>query len=220
MRALRLAVGLLPHSPLKIWLLRRLLGWRIEDGCYVAPIIVDVRHVSLQRGARIGPGNVIRRLETLTMGSGAHIGRWNVITAAPGFAAAAGNCSLTMGQESAITAAHYLDCSGSISLGRYAVIGGRRSTLMTHQVDYKEEWVVAEPTRIGDYALLQSNVLITPGRTIADGVIVAMGAVVAKDCDQNHMLYAGVPASPKKPVDGGWFSRDNGYLPIRAGARR
>ncbi|HEX6540020.1 MAG TPA: hypothetical protein VF155_12660 [Candidatus Dormibacteraeota bacterium] len=220
MRGLRLAVGLLPHSRPKIWLLRHVLGWRIDAGCFVAPIVADVRHVSLGRGVRIGAGNVFRNLDTLSMGQGSHIGHWNLITAAPGFAGAPGNCSLTMADEAAITSAHYLDCSGSVTMGRYAAIGGRRCTLITHQADYREEWLVAEPIRIGEYALVQSNVSITPGRTIADGVIVAMGAVVAKDCDQAHTLYAGVPAVPKKPVDGGWFTRTNGHLPARAGVRR
>ncbi|MBV8528589.1 MAG: hypothetical protein JOZ75_09760 [Candidatus Dormibacteraeota bacterium] len=220
MRALRVAVGLLPHSAVKLWLLRHLLGWRIGPGCYVAPIIADVRHASLGRGARIGAGNVFRNLETLTMGAGAHIGHWNQITAAPGFSGAPGNCSLTMDVEAGITSAHYLDCSGSITIGTYAVIGGRRCTLLTHQADYVNEWVVAEPIRIGDYTLIQSNVCVTPGRTIAARAIVAMGAVVAKDLLSEAMLYAGVPAVPKKPVHGGWFTRTAGHWPARAGVGR
>lgn len=220
MRALRVALGLLPHSAVKLWLLRRLLGWRIGPDCYVAPIFADVRRVSLERGVRIGAGNVFRNLEALTMGAGSHIGHWNQITAAAGFASAPGNCSLTMENEAAITSAHYLDCSGSITIGRFTAIGGRRCTLLTHQADYANEWVVAEPIRIGEHALIQSNVCITPGRTIAARSVVAMGAVVAKDLLTEGMLYAGVPAVPKKPVHGGWFTRTEGYLPARSGVAR
>lgn len=220
MRALRVAVGLLPHSAAKLWLLRHLLGWRIGPGCYVAPIVADVRHASLARGVRIGAGNVFRNLDSLTMGEGSHVGHWNIITAAPGFGGKPGNCSFVLGDEAGITSAHYLDCSGSITIGKYAAIGGRRCTLLTHQADYANEWLVAEPIRIGDYTLVQSNVSITPGRTIAPRVMIAMGAVVAKDCDLEGMLYAGVPAVPKKPVHGGWFTRTDGYLPARSGVTR
>lgn len=220
MRVLRVAVGLLPHSAVKLWLLRHLLGWRIGPGCYVAPIFADVRHASLGRGVRIGAGNAFRNLNMLTMGAGSHIGHWNQITAAAGFSGEPGNCSLTMDDDAGITSAHYLDCSGSITIGRFAAIGGRRCTLLTHQADYANEWLVAEPITIGDYTLIQSNVCITPGRTIAARAMVAMGAVVAKDLLTEGMLYAGVPAVPKKPVHGGWFTRTDGYLPTRSGVAR
>ena len=211
MRSLRLAIGMLPNSRTKIWLLRAVLRWRIGAGCAVGPIIADVRNVTMASGARIGGGNVFRNMDTLTMGTRSRIGHWNWITAAPDFAGCAGYGTLTLEEEVAVTSSHVLDCCGEIRVGKFTAVGGKRSTFLTHQLDYTTSRTMTAPIRIGAYCLVNANVCITPGRVIADRVVIAMGAVVVEDLDSELTLYAGVPAVAKKKIQGDFFSRTVSY---------
>jgi maltose O-acetyltransferase len=52
---------------------------------------------------------------------------------------------------------------------------------------------VAEPIIVGDGSWLGTRAVVLGGVTIAQGCVVAAGAVVVSDCEP-HGLYAGVPA--------------------------
>ena len=52
---------------------------------------------------------------------------------------------------------------------------------------------VKKPVRIGDHCWITSNTVILPGVKVGDGVILAAGAVLAKDAEP-YGIYAGVPA--------------------------
>lgn len=212
-RAVTLAVGLLPHSRAKLWLLRHGLGWSIPSDCVVGPcIFADVGHVSLGAGTRIRGGNVWRNLERALLGKNVLMGSWNWITAAPEFFGGSGFGELIMEDESALTSGHYLDCSATIRIGRWSTLSGRGSTLLTHQIDYVTNQLRADPITVGNRCLINSNVRITPGCRIADGVLVAMGAVIAGNLDDELTLYAGVPAVAKKPIDGKHLHRTVGRI--------
>ena len=49
---------------------------------------------------------------------------------------------------------------------------------------------------IDDYSWCASFSTILPGRHICEGVVIASGAVVTKDCEQ-YSIYAGIPAVKK-----------------------
>ena len=49
------------------------------------------------------------------------------------------------------------------------------------------------PVRIGDDAWLGANVTVLPGVTIGNGAVVAAGAVVSRDVEENTVV-GGVPA--------------------------
>lgn len=59
------------------------------------------------------------------------------------------------------------------------------------------------PITVGDRCWLGARVTVLPGVTIGDGVVVAAGAVVTKDCEA-HGVYGGVPAKRLRdlPVPG------------------
>lgn len=52
---------------------------------------------------------------------------------------------------------------------------------------------VFSPIRIGSGSWIGANVLVLPGVIVGRGCIIAAGAVVVDDCEENG-LYAGVPA--------------------------
>ena len=212
-RKLTLALGILPHSRGKLWLLRHVLGWNVASDCVVGPcIFADVGRVSMGKGTRIRGGNVFRNIGSIQFGTNVLMGSWNWITAAPEFFGNPGFGELILADESDITSGHYLDCSAAIRVGRCSILGGRGSTLLTHQADYLTNRLHADAITIGEGCLINSNVRITPGCTITDRVLVAMGAVVAQDLESTLTLYAGVPAVPKKRIDGPYFHRSVGRI--------
>ena len=91
---------------------------------------------------------------------------------------------------------------GGIFIGDNVLIGHNACILtLNHDMDpEKRANLHPSPVRIGNGAWLGSNVTVLPGVTIGDGAIVAAGAVVTKDVEDNTIV-AGVPAKVIRKVD-------------------
>lgn len=105
----------------------------------------------------------------------------------------------------------------AIKIGRGSIIGdeakldarnkiviGKNVNLSTGVWIWTEQHEVNDPlfgddkkidkcVEIGDYVWIGSRAIILPGVKIGEGVVVAAGAVVTKDCE-NYGIYGGVPA--------------------------
>lgn len=71
-----------------------------------------------------------------------------------------------------------------VYIGNNCLFGPRASIYTaTHPLDYKarREWEYAKPIRIGDDCFIGGNVMICPGVTIGDRVVIGAGSVVCKD---------------------------------------
>jgi acetyltransferase-like isoleucine patch superfamily enzyme len=212
---LQLASVPLP-SRLKRQFYRRAFGWKISDTARIGLSLIDARKVEMGPSSRVGHFSVIRNLNELRMRDFSKIGQWNWCTAAapfidmtdePGFGV------LTMEPHSAITLRHYVDCSGGVTIGRFTTVAGVRSTILSHQIDTAISKQTAAPVKIGEYCFVGSNVCITPGSSIPNRCVIAMGSVVSGQLSAEGMLYAGVPALPKKEVgDGLYFRREKGFV--------
>ena len=197
------ALGLLPHSSLKLAALRRLCGWEIGQGCYIGPcLFAGVSAVHMADGSGIGPFNVFRHLVRLDMGERASIKQFNWISAMPEYKSLSDCCALVMGEEADITSWHGLDCSGGLVLEDFSVVGGRNCSILTHQLNYKANVVFPSGVRLRDHVVVMSNVVIAPGTTIAPSSIVGLGSVVYGNLEEPFTLYAGNPATAKKAIDG------------------
>ena len=200
LRRLVVAATLIAPQGTKRWLFRHVLGWDVADTARIGMSWIDVAHVSMGEGARIGHFTVARDLTDLVLGDRASIGQWNWVSASPMFLAAdraAGSASfrgLRIGSDSALTSRHYVDCSGGVTIGHHTTIGGVRSTILTHQIDLAESRQTASGVTIGDYCFVSSNATVTPGSSLANRAVVAMGATVAGALREGGVLYAGVPA--------------------------
>ncbi|WP_303621287.1 acyltransferase [Terribacillus saccharophilus] len=80
---------------------------------------------------------------------------------------------------------HVLFCSSSHEIGSTLKRGGKN---------------LNKPVIIGDGCWIGARATILPGVTIGNGVIIAAGTVVTKDCEENWM-YAGVPAKKIKYLE-------------------
>lgn len=97
-------------------------------------------------------------------------------------------------------------------IGEGVVLDGRDKLIIGDHVDFASEVMVynaehdindpgfkaiKEPVIIEDYVFIGPRSIILPGVTIKKGAIIAAGAVVNKDVDEN-MVVGGVPAKPIK----------------------
>lgn len=91
----------------------------------------------------------------------------------------------------------FFDLGGDITIGKNCCIAMRVSFINgTHEFGNKERrggkgYVL--PIVVEDGCWIGAGVTILPGVTVKKGCIIASGALVNKDCEENG-LYAGVPA--------------------------
>jgi acetyltransferase-like isoleucine patch superfamily enzyme len=94
-----------------------------------------------------------------------------------------------------ITDGHRLDFTDRVELGRRVIIGGRGSSLWTHNRQR------TAPITIGDRTYLGSECRLAPGSALPARTIVALGSVVSGAFDQPESLIGGNPAAVIRPLD-------------------
>jgi acetyltransferase-like isoleucine patch superfamily enzyme len=218
-RALRLSVlllvGLLP-SAVKRVLYRLLFGYRIDARVSIGLALLDARTVHLEEGveighfnaitrvtlfragrrARIGTGNIVRGGERVTLGDYAEILRLNVLNAIPDHDCTTEPRSvLEVGAGAVITSGHRIDFTDRVTLGKNVIVGGRNSSLWTHN---RQE---TAPIEIGDFCYLGSEVRLAPGAKLPDECILGLGSVLTGEIEETRSLVAGVPAKVVRPLN-------------------
>lgn len=217
-RRLRVVVlGLIALCPAgaKPTLYRLLLGYRVGARVRIGASIIDAASVDIGDDVVIGHGNVIWRVGALTIGDHARIGHLNVIRG--GAEVRLGRYveilrrnelnsipspivvnpvepRLLVGPGAVITAGHKIDFTDRVEIGRRAILGGRNSTLWTHNRQR------TAPVRIGEMAYLGSEMRAAPGAVVPARSIVGIGAVVTDELTEEGVLYAGVPARRVKAL--------------------
>jgi acetyltransferase-like isoleucine patch superfamily enzyme len=210
-----IAVGLLPNLVKKA-LYRWLFGYRFGANVSIGLTILDsaklvlgddtrvghfciitrVGEFSTGRHARVDMLNVVRGGERVTLGDYSHIIRFNVINAIPDH-----DCTtepesvLEVGAGTVITSGHRIDFTDKVTLGKNVIIGGRNSSLWTHN---RQE---TAPIEIGDFCYLGSEVRLAPGAKLPNECLLAIGAVLAGEIKEPRSLVAGVPAKVVRPLN-------------------
>ena len=119
-----------------------------------------------------------------------------------------------MGRESSITKNHHIDCTNYMHIGNDVTIAGYSSQFLTHSIDIYESRQDSHPIKIGDYCFVSTGVRVLGGTVLPSFSVLGAGAVLNKAFDKEWMLYAGVPAVPKKgiPQDAKYFFRKEGFV--------
>lgn len=206
-------MGTLPAHRIKNSLLRS-LGHQIGRSAVVGPgLFIKIGRISVGEHTRIGPFNVFRGLTSVQLDDFARIGQWNWISASGDLVRAGGKGSLSIGEHSALTARHYLDCSGGISIGRFTTVAGVRSTFITHGIDWRTAQQRTRSIHVGDYCIISSNTAVAPGTIVGDRLVTGMGATLSGQLDENGALYLSPRAEAVKAgLTGTYFERDEGYV--------
>jgi carbonic anhydrase/acetyltransferase-like protein (isoleucine patch superfamily) len=207
------AAWLLPPSRAKNAVLR-LCGQRVHPTAWLGVcLVVGVDRVQVGRDAVVGHGNVVRGLRVLRLDEDVRVGHWNWLSAARWVASDEPAGSLVLAAHSALTSRHYVDCSGGVLIGRLVTVGGHRSTVLSHTIDLRSGRQSTAAVVIEDRVFVGSSCTILPGARIAAGSAVGAGAVVLPGrTAQPGMLYVGVPAAPRRPIDGEYFRRTRSWV--------
>jgi acetyltransferase-like isoleucine patch superfamily enzyme len=96
----------------------------------------------------------------------------------------------------------YLEAVAPISIGRDCQLGPQVMIVTSHHETLPDGRIAKVPegraVRIGDRAWLGARVLVLPGVTIGDDVVIGAGSVVTKDCVKPG-TYVGSPARELMP---------------------
>lgn len=205
----------LPPSRLKNQALRG-LGHKVDPrariGCVLA---IRVNEISVGKNSSIGHLNVFRDLSSLVLGESATVGQWNWISASAPLVASGAPGLLAMKRHSALTSRHYLDASGGIHIGAYTTVAGVRTTIVTHGIDWGEGAQRTSPVTIGDYCMIGSNAIVTPGCTVGDQIVTGMGACLVGEVTESGALYVSDRASVvRRGLKGKYFERETGFVGV------
>lgn len=215
-KLLLLLIAILPWT-IKRYLLVKILGHSIHPTARIGVSFMDVGHIVMGEGARIGSLNCFRGPGQVFLGKNALIGNLNWFTTLPGDhmrASPGRKPEISLGDESAITNRHYFDVQDSIEIGAFTTIAGIRSTFLTHQIDIGMSCQTAAGIRIGSFCFISTNCVLLAGAAVADKVVVAAGAVVKGGLPASCALYGGVPARMLREIDAksAYFLRQRGSV--------
>lgn len=208
------ALAVMP-SFIKRPLYRWLFGYRIGKGVRIGLSIIDagrcqidgdatighlnlvigVKDLSIGEHTRIGHLNIIRGGDEVHLGRFSEIIRMNEINSIPDPDVVNPVCpTFSLGDGSVITTGHKIDFTDRVEIGRRAIIGGRNSSLWTHNRQR------TSPIKVGDLAYVGSEIRMAPGSSLPSRCIVGMGSVITGDLTCEGWLIAGVPAKPVKEL--------------------
>lgn len=208
-------IAFLPTS-LKVILYRWFFGYRFGKNVKIGIAYLDCNKLTVGDGTRIGHGvvfwrcgdfqigsqvrigmlNLFRGGDRLVLGDYAEIIRLNVINAIPeNDCANDPDSSFHLGYGSVITSEHRIDFTDRVSIGRRSILGGRNSSIWTHN---RRD---GAPVEIGDYCYVGSEIRMAPGARIPDCCIVGLGSVITRSLDTPYSLIAGVPAKRLRALD-------------------
>ena len=214
-RLLVLALFALLPSFLKRSLYRWFFGYKIGKRVRIGLSIIDARQCAIADDVTIGHLNVVTRVEQLTIRDHARIGHLNIIRG--GDEVSLGRYSeiirlneinsipdpevvneidpkFILGDGSIVTTGHKIDFTDRVEIGRRVILGGRNSSLWTHN---RQRTL---PITIGANVYIGSEIRMAPGSAIPSRSIVGIGSVITAPLAEEGKLIAGVPAKTIKDL--------------------
>src|SRR3989441_12218991 len=207
-------IALLP-SFLKRSCYRLFFGYHIGKRVRIGLSIVDAQECRLDDDVSIGHLNLIIRGSKLDVGDHVKIGHLNILRG--GEEVRLGRYSeiirlneinsisepevvnpidprFLLGAGSIITTGHKIDFTDRVEIGRRSILGGRNSSLWTHNRQR------TRPIDIGSLAYIGSEIRIAPGGSLPSKCIVGIGSVITSQLSAEGYLIAGVPPEPVKEL--------------------
>ena len=158
--------------------------------------LIGIKKLSIGDHTRIGHLNIIRGGDEVRLGRYTEIIRLNEINSIPDpIIVNEYDPRFILGDGSIVTTSHKIDFTDRVEFGRRVILGGRNSSLWTHNRQ------MTKPIIIGDYSYIGSEIRIAPGGEIPPKCIVGIGSVITKKFEDEYVLIAGVPAKVVKNLD-------------------
>jgi len=214
-RLLVLAMLAILPSFLKRPLYRLFFGYKIGKRVRIGLSLIDARECTIEDDVQIGHLNVVTRVEQLTIRDHVRIGHLNIIRG--GASVSLGRyCEVIrmneinsipdpevvneidpvfiLGDGSIITTGHKIDFTDRVEIGRRVILGGRNSSLWTHNRQR------TMPITIGSMVYIGSEIRMAPGSAVPARSIVGIGSVITAQLTDEGKLIAGVPAKTVKEL--------------------
>jgi acetyltransferase-like isoleucine patch superfamily enzyme len=214
-RLLMLAVCAILPSFLKRPLYRLFFGYKIGKRVRIGITLLDARECSIDDDVTIGHFNVVIRVQKLVIKDHVRIGHLNIIRG--GDEVNIGRyCEIMrmneinsipdadvvnkidpvflLGDGSIVTTGHKIDFTDRVEIGRRVILGGRNSSLWTHNRQR------TMPIIIGSLVYIGSEIRMAPGSRIPARSIVGIGSVITAQLAEEGKLIAGVPARTIKEL--------------------
>ena len=170
---------------------------RIDDDVKIGHfnLMVRLKKLGIDDHVRIGHLNIIRGGDEVHLGRYAEIIRMNEINSMPEPDVVNPiDPRFSLGAGSIITAGHKIDFTDRVTIGRRAILGGRNSSLWTHNRQR------TRPIDSGAFAYIGSEIRIAPGGSVPSRCVVGIGSVITSELSAEGFLIAGVPAKPVKEL--------------------
>lgn len=213
--ALLAAVAILP-SVLARPCLRLFFGYKIGRRVRIGFTIIDADECEIGDDVSIGHFNVFTRIKKLSIGEHTRIGvlnifrggdeirigryceilRLNEINSIPEpevFNAI--DPRFVFGDGCMMGASHKIDFTDRVEFGKRVILGGRNSSVWTHNRQK------TRPVTVGDNSYLGSEIRVAPGGAIPARCIVGMGSVITDHFANEYKLIGGIPAREIKDLD-------------------
>lgn len=208
-RRLGLVLTAVLPQPLKRWIYRGCFGYRISSRAQVGIAYLDCDSLTVGDDTRISHGVVFLGCGQVEIGRHVHLGSLNLFSGGRRIelrdyshvrrlcfinAIRDHDCTndpdsvFILGYGSVVTAEHRIDFTDRVEIGRCSILGGRNSSIWTHNIR------LGKPVRIGNYCYVGSEVRIAPGAEIPDCSIVGLASVITRPLQPSYSLIAGVPA--------------------------
>jgi len=215
---IQLLLFLFPWRARRI-LLNATLGFEIDPLARIGFSVILSRRLILRRNSYIGHLSVVKGLSLVDISEFGRLGNLNWVTGAPQeshfFSSEIRRIpALLIGAHSAITHRHLIDCTNTVSIGRFSTFGGWGSQILTHAIDLKTSKQTSAPVTIGDYCFIGTRVVLLKGSKLPSYSVLAAGSVLAKEFNDEYFIYGGCPADKSKPLEKtcAYFSRKIGFV--------
>jgi len=158
-------------------------------------VVTRVGKFVVRDHTRIGHLNIIRGGDEVSLGRYSEIMRLNEINSIPEPDAVNQlDPRFTLGDGSIVTTGHKIDFTDRVQIGRRVILGGRNSSLWTHN---RQRTL---PITIGELVYIGSEIRMAPGSVIPSRSIIGIGTVITSELTDEGKLIAGVPAKVIKDL--------------------
>jgi acetyltransferase-like isoleucine patch superfamily enzyme len=206
--------------PLRRWVLKRYFGYEIHPTARIGLAWVCPKRLVMEEGTEIGTLTVCKNLDLIHMHAESRIGRGNWITGFPSgpsrhFAHEQDRKpELILGEHSAITNRHLIDCTSRVVIGRFTTFAGFQSQILTHSIDLEGCRQSSAPVTIGDFCFIGTSCVILGGSVLPSYSALAAKSLLNKPFEETYGLYGGVPARQLKKLSSEfrYFNRTVGMV--------
>ena len=210
---------LLPWSMRRSFLEKQ-FGYTLHPTSRIGFAWVFPERLIMEANSSIGDLTICKNIALLHLREHALIGRGNWITGfplgpSPHFASETDRRpELIIGEHSAITHRHLIDCTNSITIGRFTTFAGFQSQMLTHSIDIEHNRQASAPIRIGDYCFVGTNSVLLGGSALPDYSVLGAKSLLNKAFTEPYHLYGGVPAKQVQalPREYAYFNRATGFV--------